>query len=187
MKIYETRNEMIADLIKPDHRVCELGVFQGDFAKEIMKLSPRELVLVDPWKGLLPSGDCDGNNVKVANLDAAYWNLCREYEHNKKVKLMRGLSWDILEGYADCYFDFIYIDSSHSYEGTKRELILALRKIRETGFIALHDYEINKAKCKHDYNFGVKQAVDEFCKEFFIEPYAKAMDGCVSIVLKIGQ
>lgn len=185
MKTYDTRNEMIADLLKPGMRVAELGVWKGEFAKEILKTKPCELVLVDPWKGMMPSGNADGNNVQVANLDQEYWRLCREYQGNRKVKLIRALSWDALEGFPDNYFNAIYIDSSHDYLATKKELLMALRKVKEGGYIMGHDYGQNFAKTNNKYDFGVQRACDEFCDEFFYEVNAIANDGCRSFCIYI--
>ena len=185
MKTYETRDEMIAHLIRPGDRVCELGVFKGDFARQILKQEPGQLVLVDPWKGICSSGNQDGNDVETVNLGAVFLTIKKEFEAYPTVELRRQLSFDALPSFPDEWFDLIYIDSSHSYEGTKKELYLALKKTRKGGFICGHDYSVNKAKCNHDYNFGVKEAVDEFCKDFHYKVVALADDGCRSFAIKV--
>ena len=48
-----------------------------------------------------------------------------------------------------------------------------------------HDYEMNMDKANTRYNFGVKRAVDEFCKEHNQEIIAKGNDGCVSFCIKV--
>ena len=187
MRLYDTRDEMIKDLIKPGSRILEVGVFIGEFAKKLYDTRPEHLDLVDPWSGILPSGDQDGNDVRVVDLDSVYPIMKDSLKHCKNITLHRGYSFDVLPNLPDNYYDFIYIDSSHSYEGTKKELLLALHKIKRGGVIALHDYEVNKAKCKNDYNFGVGKAVDEFCQEFFYSIDYKALDGCVSVGIRIAN
>lgn len=190
MKIYETRNEMINDLLQPDTiglRVCEVGVFKGDFAEEILKTKPLELVLIDPWKGMNISGNADGVNVVSANLDEEYWRLCRKYENRKKVKLIRGLSYEVLEGFADNYFDAVYIDGDHSYAGVKKDLLVSLRKVKKNGILMLHDFDLNPKKCPYNYDFipEINRAVKEFCKEFHYEIFAVANDGCMSCAIRV--
>jgi len=82
-------------------------------------------------------------------------------------------------------FDVIYIDGDHSYQGVKRDLQLALKKVRPGGFICGHDYEMNMVRAKSCYDFGVKRAVDEFCKAEGFSICAKAIDGCVSFAIQI--
>lgn len=55
------------------------------------------------------------------------------------------------------------------------------------GYIMGHDYEMNMSKAKTRYNFGVKQAVDEFCNKYNHKILSKAMDGCVSYCIKINK
>lgn len=54
--------------------------------------------------------------------------------------------------YPDNYFDFVFIDSGHTYELTKAEIRLWIRKVKDGGILAGHDYEGHAE---------VKQAVDE--------------------------
>jgi predicted O-methyltransferase YrrM len=56
--------------------------------------------------------------------------------------------------FPDNYFDFLYIDSGHSYELTKAEIRLWIRKVKDGGILAGHDY-------LSEENPGVRQAVDE--------------------------
>lgn len=50
------------------------------------------------------------------------------------------------------HFDFVFIDSSHKYESTKKEIAAWYPKIKEYGILAGHDYKGHE---------GVKRAVDE--------------------------
>ena len=181
---FETRQDMATKLIKPGQVVCEIGVFMGEFARFLYSLEPSELVLIDPFDGWCSSGNQDGNNVINTYLPMVYENMRSGFAKNLNIKLERGLSWDVLETYPNEYFDFCYIDSSHSYEGTKRELLLCAKKVKRGGIIAGHDYAINHLKCQHTYEFGVQRAVAEFCAENGWEIVALAFDGCVSFALK---
>ena len=61
----------------------------------------------------------------------------------------------------DGYFDWIYIDGNHSYEGVKRDIIAAKYKLKLSGLLAFNDYTFwshRELMC-----YGVMQAVNEFC------------------------
>lgn len=180
MKIYETREAMMKEIIKPGMVLCEIGIFMGEFSKFLYTLEPSELVLIDPFSDWCSSGNVDGNNTITTYLPMVYEYMRADFAKNLGIKLERGLSWDVLETYPDDFFDFVYIDSSHSYLGTVKELELCRKKVKRGGYIGFHDYIINKNKCMHDYKFGVEQAVNEFCAKYDMQISALAMDGCVS-------
>ena len=70
---------------------------------------------------------------------------------------IRGTSDEILK-LNDDFFDFIYIDGDHTYEGAKKDLDNTFSKIKKGSILSGDDYGIFE-----DINFGVKKAVDEFC------------------------
>lgn len=184
MHYFQTREEMMRAICKPQSNVCELGVFQGKFAEHLLSLSPRLLVLIDPFEGLVSSGDQDGNNVIHADLPREYERLKRKYDGHPTVHILRGYSQHILPRLKDGAFDVIYIDGDHSYEGVKRDLELSLPKLKRGGFLCGHDYEMNMVRAKNHYDFGVKRAVDEFCSSKGLGLWGKAIDGCVSFAIQ---
>jgi len=70
---------------------------------------------------------------------------------------IRGTSQELQEK-PDEFFDFIYIDGDHTYEGVNKDLINTFLKIKKGGILSGDDYGV----CE-DYNFGVRKAVNEFC------------------------
>ena len=66
-----------------------------------------------------------------------------------------------MNSFEDNFFDWIYIDTNHSYETTRDELLVAERLVKPGGRILGHDYclgNITKPAV-----FGVIPAVNEFC------------------------
>lgn len=61
--------------------------------------------------------------------------------------------------------DVVFIDTSHHYDHTRRELELYLPRVRSGGRIVLHDTEVEipDAAPLADPPFPVKRAVTEFC------------------------
>lgn len=186
MYFFPTRDEMVRALLKPGMRVAEVGVWLGEFAHILLGTLPAELLLIDPWAGVVQSGNADGNNVRQANLDAVYPQLKAHFEAiSDKAKVIRGYSHEVLEKYPDNYFDAIYIDGDHSFEGCSKDLAVAYRKVKPGGWIMGHDYDMNELKAKNVYCFGVNQAVDTFCVTKNQKVVALGLDGCVSYAIPL--
>jgi hypothetical protein len=187
IKVFKTRDDMVESYCQA-MKICEIGIFKGDFTKIILdKLNPKELHLIDMFEGVECSGDKDGNNVVWTDLSVEYKRLQKLYENIQSVYLHKGLSHSVLEKFADNYFDCVYIDGDHSYDGVKADLEISLRVLRDGGFIMGHDYLINPEKTQNYYNFGVKRAVDEFCLTYNQQICALAMDGCVSFCIHVNK
>lgn len=185
MELFDNRNEMIG-LIKPNSTIAELGVFRGEFTKNILDIcNPKELVLIDLWdNSVIESGDVDGNNVVKYNGEFLYNEILNKYRTSSNIKIIKNYT-SYLSTYPDNYFDMIYIDADHSYDGCKNDLLISYDKIKSNGFIMGHDYTQNLLKTSNIYNFGVSKAVDEFCIEKNQEITIKALDGCVSYGIRI--
>jgi len=140
---------------------------------------------VDMFNGKHGSGDCDGNNFTWTNLDREYILLVDKYRDDDNKNIYKARTDTYLKSVPDNTYDLIYIDADHSYNGVKRDIELSFKKIKNGGFIMGHDYEMNMEKAKTHYNFGVKEAVDEFCEKNNQEIIAKGNDGCVSFCIKI--
>ena len=72
-----------------------------------------------------------------------------------------GNSIDLLTEFEDNYFDWIYIDTNHSYNTTKNELEVAAKKVKDNGLICGHDYIMGN--WTSGYKYGVIEALHEFC------------------------
>ncbi len=186
MKLFSTRVEMVRALVPPGSACAEIGVFEGTFSKQIVEtIQPSVLYMIDVFTGQCDSGNEDGNNVVHRNMDEVYRNLLA-YSHDKPMlRLLKGKSTEILATFPDNSIDMIYIDGDHSYTGVKSDLESAFSKVRAGGWIMGHDYEMNMTKARTRYEFGVKQAVDEFCTTRGQEIIAKGLDGCVSFAIQL--
>lgn len=186
-RVFDTRNEMISYYcsIVPNARVLEIGIFRGELFDYIVnncKISSIDGV--DLFEGVCTSGDVNGNYVVSYDLEKSYTELCDKYKGMDNVKIFKSDSNLYLSSVPDEYYDIIYIDGDHSYDGVKKDLRNALNKVKDGGYIMGHDYDINVEKGQHLYNFGVMRAVDEFCREYNQKIIAKGMDGCVSYCIQ---
>jgi len=103
MKIFETRNEMVQTLVKPNGVYGEIGIFKGEFSKYLMGiLQPSTLVLFDLFESMCGSGDVDGNNFCMTDMGNEYYNISDP--SNPNLKLIKGDSSTQLSRFTDGYF-----------------------------------------------------------------------------------
>jgi predicted O-methyltransferase YrrM len=151
VKVLATRQEMLAHL--PQRGVAaEIGVSRGKFTSAIMSINPpRRLHLVDVWN----SERYDG-----ALQNTVMTTYATEIESGV-VEINKGYSTTVGGTFPDGYFDWIYIDTDHSYETTRKELLLYEPKMRVGGIIAGHDFAMGN--WRDGIKYGVIEAVHEFC------------------------
>lgn len=132
--------------------VAEAGVDHGDFSARILEVTkPSKLHLIDAWHS---ERYHDGLQRHVSDRFAGQIA-------SGLVELNRGLSTVMLSQFPDAHFDWIYIDTDHSYTTTRDELEIARRKVRPSGIIAGHDFITGN--WDGGVRYGVVEAVHEFC------------------------
>ena len=143
-KIVPDRVELLKSCLPKQAVVAELGTDKGDFAAMILNFSsPKELNIIDKTLA---------NFRRAAFASAINEGTVRLHESN---------SVDALSKFSDGYFDWIYIDADHSYEGARGDLEAAQKKVKTGGFLVLNDYVFWSHRELEPY--GVVQAVNEFC------------------------
>jgi hypothetical protein len=155
------RQEVLALL--PKHAVgAEIGVWKGNFSADIVRCcEPRKLYLIDPWTRI------DAPAYKAAkygrhsaeDIEAVYRSTIERFEKDIKlgrVIVLRKKSTEALIEFPDDYFDFLYLDGDHTYEGVSADIALAKQKVRMDGLICGDDYNL-----KGWWGDGVVRAVHE--------------------------
>ena len=175
----DTRIDLLT-LLPPKAAMAELGVFEGEFSAQLLAWDPRELYLFDHWIGPMQCGDKDGNHIKTlsaAEMTRVYRRLCRRYELDPRVHVVRGDIAEELAKVPNGHFDFIYVDADHSYAATRAHLELAHQKLTPNGFLGGHDYGAPYG--------GVVRATDEFAALHQYTWVARTTrDGCPSFLLQ---
>lgn len=147
-----------------NYRYAEVGTYKGETLSVIgQQRNNATLYAIDPWKNV-SSEDYKNTNDYIAFEDnakqeenyQAFKNNCWFLESQGRLKVNRNTSVVASTQYPDEYFDMVFIDADHSYSGVKQDVEVWYPKVKKGGFVGGHDYDYP------GYNFGVKQAVDEF-------------------------
>ena len=156
------------DAVLPKRGVgAELGVFKGHLTPVLVDVAqPTRLYAVDPWYRLDPSWTWARGHRSTAlglasalrrshdAIDAGVVQICVEFDDA------------FLAALPDASLDWAYLDTTHQYDDTVRELDLLARKVRRGGVIAGDDWHSDPTH-RH---YGVKRAVDEFVGQRGGEP-----------------
>jgi len=130
----------------PRHgRVAEVGVDRGDFSVRILETAmPSELKLID-----IDTGRISAENRQVM-------------EASGVAQIMQGDSSATIAELEDESFDWIYIDGDHKYDGVKKDIEAAARKVKENGLLVFNDYTVWSPQAM--FHCGVARAVNELCR-----------------------
>ncbi|RLJ67612.1 class I SAM-dependent methyltransferase [Sulfurisoma sediminicola] len=140
VEVFPNRLFLLKSLSKGG-RVAEVGTQRGDWAFEILQhVQPSELHVFDV-------------SFKQLRVDVA---------ENSVVTKHLGDSSHQLSVMPDQSFDWIYIDGDHSYEGVKRDVRMAVKKVKQEGFLVFNDY-ISWSPMEA-IPYGVIPAVNELVK-----------------------
>ena len=139
--------------------IAEIGVLYGEYSwiiKQIFKDS--NLYLIDLW-------ETEGNDfyysARGGVTEHAYSIAKSKFKNDNKVVMLKGGSEDIIKNFEDNFFDFIYIDADHSYEGVKKDINNSIKKLKHGGILAGHDWDPCPG-IPGSSEFGVNKALTEY-------------------------
>lgn len=143
-QIVANRDKLVQQMPHGGH-IAEVGVLAGNFSQVLLdQCSPTKLHLIDL--------DLHSHQIQKRFADKV---------QSGTIVLHEERSWRALRKFPDQYFDFIYIDADHSYEGVKKDIMVAKEKIRHDGFLVFNDYTYwSPVECMP---YGVMHAVNELC------------------------
>ncbi|MDX9704029.1 MAG: class I SAM-dependent methyltransferase [Candidatus Auribacterota bacterium] len=140
-RFFGNRTEMLEALPKKAI-VCEVGTLYGDFSRKILERSTPSVLHL---------------------LDIDFSPLYQDVQNNPHVRMHKGPSYDMLKTFPDEYFDWIYIDGDHTYQGVKADIEAAIPKLKKGGYLVFNDFA--RILRKKISTFGVHQAVCEFASD----------------------
>ena len=154
-------------------RMCEIGVRNGSYLFRLLRAKPELMVAVDIWKD---DGEPGHNDIGFAQaeLDKQYAAILESVKKYPVLKVLRMYSHEAAATFPDGFFDYVYIDADHTYEGVQQDIAAWAPKVRSGGLLAGHDY--TEYTSKTGAKFGVVQAVNEFVaankfeERFYVTP-----------------
>ncbi len=164
-RIAATRRDVLS--IVPKGGVgAELGVFTGAYSKVLFEeTSPSKFFLVDVWHTkygeFYPSWG-EYTDFGKLTTEAALSNVRGIVEGMKgtaEIVISPSIEW--LSSLPTASLDWVYLDTTHSYEDTLAELTELSRVMRPSGLILGDDCQINP-NLKHH---AVFRAVRDFCSK----------------------
>jgi hypothetical protein len=136
---------------------AELGVYLGEFSQEILNsVRPDKLYLIDVWDFIeLSYKDKLMRNHKSQHNN--YRTVLKKFYNISNTFMIRAKTDIVSEVFPSEYFDWVYIDADHSYEGCMNDLTNCDPLVKNDGLILGHDFD--------EISFpGVIRAVQEFVK-----------------------
>lgn len=156
-------------------KIAELGVFAGQNFRRMIEHGPEVAVAVDAWKTDKNPPRCDSGYSQV-DMD----KLLRRFKHKivglPFVQIVREYTFDAVHKFPDEYFDLIYIDADHTYEGCKKDMEDWYFKLKSGRFFTGDDYT-NRRAPRTGLVFGVVRAVDEFARQQHVQVYRLPRNG----------
>lgn len=141
-------------LLPNDSVIAEIGTAEGYFAADMLRWPvTKQLYVVDNW-GYIPNQSGDGNNPNEWHFKNYSNAMMRMNFAIDKVKVLRGISWEMAVNVEDGSLDLLYIDCCHTKECVLNDLNAWMPKLKDGGICAGHDY-LNKS-------YGVYQAVADY-------------------------
>jgi SAM-dependent methyltransferase len=170
IKQHASKEEMFMEIPKGGIG-AELGVAKGCNAIRLLHLTkPKKLYLVDLWSE--NDGPRWDNGAEITfpvhlihkqyrDTIKSYEELVRaKFEGTPNIQLCKADFFAWMNDMPDDSLDWIYLDGTHMYDDTLKELEGAHRIVRSGGIIAGHDFQAN-----FGWGFGVVAPVIEYINE----------------------
>lgn len=157
-------SEVLVKLIndKQFRVIVELGVYSGHTTKFLLRncMCITKYFAIDTWN-VVPQN----NGINYGKMafytqdfwDAMYNKVSQLASHFPALQIIRSSSLKAYSLFQDAVMDLVYIDTTHTYSDTIKEITAWLPLVRKGGVIAGHDYGTGKRK-----GYAVDLAVNAF-------------------------
>ena len=128
----------------------EIGVWKGDWSQNILDICrPAELYLCDPWEydSSKEKSMYGNSNMTPAKMKAIKGQVESRFRNYANVVICPYKSHVMfnhtrIDGKYKNYFDYIYIDGDHTFDGVVTDLIIANNIVKPGGIVAGDDYAL---------------------------------------------
>ena len=166
---------LIREIDKPFKRIAEIGSWAGNGSTRAIVEEIREgggvLYCIDHWQG---NSNVQRHRDIVSKFDmfATFNANVSSYGGEEIVKPLVMSSSDAAAVIKDHFFDLIFIDGDHSYDGTISDIDLWVPKVAIGGILCGHDCEKRAETCNMDFLLSNKNmdTIEENCTSQQIHP-----------------
>lgn len=123
----------------PDNGVfVECGAWLGASSSYLCDIAKDRInvYIVDTWKG--SETELNGSHTLATQTDI--YKIFLDNMGNRKFTPIRKESLEAVKEFEDESCDVVYIDMDHRYEQTKNDIINWIKKVKQGGYLAGHDY-----------------------------------------------
>lgn len=143
---------------------AEIGVWRGAYSYALLRRIPNlKLYGIDAWQPYRGYKDYPDDLYQIAH------NLAKDRVKGYNCELIKGWSNETCNYFSDEFFDFVFIDGNHSYEGVVEDLANWAKKVRKGGIVYGHDFDDYSSR-KRWKEMGVINAVTGWCNQYRIHP-----------------
>lgn len=145
-----------------DIKILEIGVFEGTYALKIYEsFKTSSLYLLDTWN----TNNTDFYySMQDGMVEKAFEVAKNRFIDKENVHFVVEDSKTAHNKYEDSFFDWIYVDGDHSFEGVILDLINWYPKLKTNGIFSGHDWDVDP-HMNEAHKFGIKKAVEEFTSD----------------------
>lgn len=127
----------------------EIGVKEGENLFYIMEHCPElKMTGVDPWiHQPWQNGKPHGETYVTWDVESMYSKVKEKAkEYNGRCDIVRAMSVDAAELFADNSLDFVFIDAQHTSEGVSSDIRTWEPKVKEGGWVMGHDLQFGSVR-----------------------------------------
>lgn len=139
--IASDRRGLFEELFPEGGRVVEVGSQRGVSARQIVEAcSPSLLVLIDPWRFIPGEYEKDPANRPTPRRELEMAECAKRVGGLPNVAMVRALSEEAVDLFADGSLDAVYLDADHTRAGIVGDIGRWWPKVRSGGVLSGHDY-----------------------------------------------
>jgi hypothetical protein len=162
-KINKMTRENLKDFFEgKEIKIAEIGVEYGGYTDTYFD-EKHDINLIDMWE---TKGNDYYFSSREGQVEEGYDKVLKKYGSKPNVKMVKMKSSDASKLYEDEYFDWIYIDADHSYDGVKEDILNWWPKLKKGGLFSGHDFDPSRNDSNYEM-YGVRKAVEEIFGDNF--------------------
>lgn len=145
----------IAALVSPVNHILEVGSWAGNsiVAWDQATGGTADLCVVDIWDYDWDIGGEMARGVQDGLIERLFWNNVRASGIEPRLMVIKDDSCNVLPTLKHNFFDIVFLDGDHRYEGVKADIINAMPLVRDGGIL-----------CGDDLQFELNEVDEEVCR-----------------------